>query len=81
MSKAGAYAIKLETPTVGLQTVASSIPRHQAEKDQLKADLQKMGCEGLMMQPWNLKSREMVQEFLHPRSNEWKGTIRRLPEK
>ena len=34
-----------------------------------------------MTQPWRLKSREMVQEFLHPRSNEWEGTIRRLPEK
>ena len=51
------------------------------EKDQLKADLQKMGYEGLMAEPWSLKNREMVQEFLLLRSNEWKGTIRRLLEK
>ena len=81
MSKAGARAVKVEIPTVGLQTVAPSIPRDPVEKDQLKADLQKMGCEGLVTQPWSLKSREMVKEFLHPCLNEWEGMIQRLPEK
>ena len=47
----------------------------------MKADLKKMGCEGFLLQPWTLKSREMVQEFLQPRSNKWEGTIRRLPDK
>ena len=40
-----------------------------------------MGCEGLLKEPWSLKNRDMVQEFLHPRSNEWERTIRRLPKK
>ena len=38
-----------------------------------------MGCEGLMAEPWAVRSEEMVQEFQHPRSNEWEGTIRRDP--
>ena len=50
MSKVGARVVKVETPIVGLQTVAPSIPRDPVEKDQLKEDLQKMGCEGLMTQ-------------------------------
>ena len=41
MSKAGARAVEVETTTVGLQTVAPSIPRDPVEKDQLKADLQR----------------------------------------
>ena len=40
-----------------------------------------MGCEGLLDKPWVLKSREMVQEFLQPRSNQWDNTIRRMSEK
>ena len=27
-----------------------------------------------------MKSEALICEFLHPRSNEWEGTIRRLPE-
>ena len=81
MAKAGSRVVKIETPTMGLQIVAPSIPRDPAEKDQLKADLMKMGCEGLIAQPWTLKNRDMVQEFLRLRSNEWEGSIRRLPEK
>ena len=64
MSKAGTRAVKVETPTVGLQTVAPSIPRDLVKKEQLKKDLQRMGCEGLIAQLWTLKSRKMVQEFL-----------------
>ena len=64
MSKAGTHAVKMEITTIGLQTVAPSIPRDLAEKDQLKEDLKRMGYEGLIVQPWIVKSREMVQEFL-----------------
>ena len=81
MSKARMHAVKMELPSVGLQTVVPSIPRDPAKKEQLKADLKKMGCKGFLLQPWTLKSREMVQEFLQPHSNEWEGTIQRLPEK
>ena len=48
MSKAGARAVKVETPTVGLQTVVPSIPKDPVEKEQLKVDLLKMDCKGLM---------------------------------
>ena len=48
MSKVGARAMKVETPTVGLQTVSPLIPRNLVKLEQLKADLKKMGCEGLI---------------------------------
>ena len=66
---------------VGLQVVAPSIPRDKKEKDQLVEDFKRMGCKGLIAEPWALKSRDMVQEFLQLHSNQWEGTIRRLPEK
>ena len=75
MAKARARIVKVEITTVGLQTVAPAIPRDLVEKDQLKKDLKRMGCEGLIAQPWTLKSRDMVQEFLRPSSNEWERTI------
>ena len=40
-----------------------------------------MGCEGLLAEPWAIKSEEMVQDFQYPHSNEWEGTIRRDPER
>ena len=81
MAKAGARAVKVEITTVGLQTVAPAIPRDPVEKDLLKEDLKHMGYEGLIAQPWTLKNRDMVQEFLRPRSNEWERMIRCVPEK
>ena len=73
--------MKVEVTIVGLQTVAPSIFRDKKEKDQLKEDLKRMGCEGLIAEPWGLKSRNMVHEFLRPHTNQWENTIRRLPEK
>ena len=80
MAKVGVCAVKLEIPSVSLQTVAPSISQDKEEKEQLLQDLTRMGCEGLLKEPWTLKNRAMVQEFLQPRSNQWEGTIRRLPD-
>ena len=81
MAKTRSHAMKVEVTIVGLQTVAPSIPRDKKEKDQLKEDFKRMGCEGLIAEPWGLKNRDMVHEFLQPRTNLWENTIRCLPEK
>ena len=81
MAKAGVCTVKLKVPSVSLQTVAPSIPQDKKEKEQLLQDLTRMGYEGLLKEPWTLKNRAMAQEFLQPRSNQWKGTIRRFPDK
>src|SRR5579875_3729963 len=80
MSKGSGRVVKTEV-TVGLQSVCPRIPKNPEEKEQLREDLKTMGCEGLLDEPWGLKSREMVQEFLQPQSNQWDGTIRRMSEK
>ena len=75
MAKAGTCTVKAEITSVGLQTIAPAIPKDPVEKDQLKEDLKRMECEGLIAQPWTLKNRKMGQEFLRPHSNEWEGMI------
>src|SRR5450759_2676381 len=77
---AGTSSAQAETRTVGLRSVPAVVPSEEEEKQQLAADLTKMGCQGLLAEPWAMKSETLVKEFLSPRSNEWEGTLRRLPE-
>ena len=77
---AKARCIKVELYPVSLKSVAPAIPKNDEEKKMLIEDLTKMGCKGLLLEPWTLKSEAMVQEFQGKHSNEWEGTIRRDPE-
>jgi hypothetical protein len=77
---AGTSATKVELLPVSLKSVYLIIPESDQEKTQLIEDLEKMGCEGLILEPWEVRSKAMVQEFQVPRSNESEGTIRRDPE-
>ena len=76
---AGTSAAKGAYLPVSLKAIVPVIPKSDREKAELIEDLTKMGCEGLMVHPWDLRSEEMVQEFQRPRSNEWENTIRRDP--
>jgi hypothetical protein len=80
MSKAGAGTSKGSLPIVSLRSVKPVVPAGQLEKEQLIADLEVMGCEGLILEPWHVRSEEMVKEFSKKRSNEWLNTIRRDPD-
>ena len=62
MGKTG--AVKVEVPFVSLRSVVPVVSKDEGEKRQLVEDLIRMGCEGLLVQPWGLKSEEMAQEFL-----------------
>ena len=77
---AGTSSVKGESRPVSLRSVPAVVPEDDEEKEQLAEDLTKMGCEGLLAEPWAMKSEALVREFLHPCSNEWEGTLRRLPE-
>ena len=57
-------AVKVEVPSVNLKFVVPIVPKNKEEKRQLVEDLTRMGCEGLLVEPWSLKSEAMVQEFL-----------------
>ena len=76
-----ARTVMVEVPSVNLKSVVPIIPKNKKEKEQLVEDLTRMGCEGLLMEPWTLRSKAMVYEFLQLRSNEWEGTIWQDPER
>ena len=67
---AKAIVVKVEVPSVNLRFVVLVVSKNGEEKWQLVEDLTRMGCEGLLVEPWALKSEEMVQEFLLAHSNE-----------
>ncbi len=71
---AGTSAAKFEYLPVSLKAVVPVIPTDDDESKQLIEDMTKMGCEGLLAEPWAVKSEAMVQEFQHPRSNEWESS-------
>ena len=48
---------------VSLKSIIPIIPVKDEEKLHLVEDVTKMGCEGLILEPWTLKSETMVQEF------------------
>ena len=72
--------VKVELPSVSLKSITPLVPRNVEEKEQLVEDLTRMGCEGLLAEPWTFRSEVMVQEFLQPHSNQWEHTIWRLPK-
>ena len=67
---AGTSSVKVETRPVSLRSVPAIVPTNEEDKQELADDLTKMGCEGLLAEPWTMKSEAIVREFLHPRSNQ-----------
>ena len=57
---AGARTVKVDLHPLSLKSVTLAIPRKNEEKIQPAEDLTKMGCEGLLLEPWVLKSKAMV---------------------
>ena len=67
MEKVG--TIKVEVHHVSLKSIIPVVLKNEKEKELLVKDLTRMGCEGLLLQPWALKSKVMAQEFLQEHSN------------
>ncbi len=67
------------TRAVAFRSIRPAVPQEESERNELAADLLRIGCEGLLNEPWNLRSEEMVREFFVDRTNQWEGTIRRKP--
>ena len=67
---AGTSIVKMEFLPISLKSVIPVILGKDEEKLQLVEDLTKMGCKGLILEPWVLKSESMVQEFQGQCSNE-----------
>ena len=76
-----ARTVKVEVHPMSLKSVIPIVPKDKKEKELLVEDLTRMGCEGLLMEPWALKSKAVAQEYLQALSNEWEGTVQRDPKR
>ena len=64
-----------------MKPVSPAIPKRESELKELIEDLSRMGCEGLLAKPWNLRAEATLREFLFERGNQWIRTMRQDPEK
>ena len=66
---------------ISLQNVTPNIPENPIHLEELKQDLARMRCEGLLERPWALKREQLVREMVQP---EWPdifhGTIQDRPQ-
>ena len=71
-----------DTPIL-MKPLVLAIPTDDEELRELGEDLRKMGCEGLLGQPWNVQEDNVLREFKFAQgnqTNQWIGTKRRDPE-
>ena len=62
---------------ISLRNVTPSIPENPIHLEELKQDLARMRCEGLLDRPWTLKREQLVRELLLPeRPNMFDTTVR-----
>ena len=61
MGKAG--TIKVEVHPMSLKSVTPIVPKDKKE-ELLVEDVTRMGCKGLLVESWALKSEAIVQDFL-----------------
>ena len=52
--------MKLEVHPVSLKSIIPAVPWDEKKEEMLVEDLTKMGCEGLLLEPWSLKSKAMA---------------------
>jgi hypothetical protein len=67
---------ELELVPVPLKNVTPTIPKKEYEMKELVEDLTRMGCEGLLAKPWNLRNEAVLREFLFKKGYQWERTMR-----
>ena len=66
---------------ISLRNVTPSIPENPIHLENLKQDLARMRCEGLLDRPWTLKREQLVREMLLlERPNMFDTTVRDRPQ-
>ena len=53
-----------EQVLIPVKNVSRAIPKRESELKKLIEDLSRMGCEGLLAKPWNLRAEATLREFL-----------------
>ena len=67
-----------ELPT--LRKVIPQLPAEEEDIEQLREDLRRMGCAGLLSVPWGFREEAMVSELIGEPPNQYHNTARAHPE-
>jgi hypothetical protein len=70
-----------EQMPIPLKNVSPAVPKDESKLEELIEDLRRMGCDGLLGKPWNLRSESTLREFKYERGNQWIQTFRQDPER
>jgi hypothetical protein len=60
-----------EQVPIPLKNVSPAVPKNDFELKELVEELRRMGCDGLLRKPWNLRSEATLREFRYERGNQW----------
>jgi hypothetical protein len=66
-----------EAIPIPMKPLVPAIPKDDEELQELGEDLRRMGCEGLLGQPWNVQEDLVLREFKFDRGNQWLNTKKR----
>ena len=69
------------TMPITLRTSLPAIPTDDQEKAWLVEDLTKMGCEGLINRPWELRNETIVRELVEGVTEAEPSAIRGVPDR
>jgi hypothetical protein len=79
MPRAREEDMREDTP-ISMKPLVHAILTNDVELRELREDLRRMGCNGLLGQPWNVQEDRVLREFKFERGNQWMNTKRRDPE-
>jgi hypothetical protein len=65
---------------IPLKNVIPTIPKKEFEMKELVEDLTRMGCEGMLAKPWNVRNEAVFRGFLFTRGSQWERMMRQDPE-
>jgi hypothetical protein len=69
-----------EAIPIPMKLLVPAFPTDDEELRELGEDLRRMGCDGLLAQPWNVQEDRVLKEFKFARGNQWLNTKKRKPE-
>ena len=66
---------------ISLKALVPVVPKIPTVRRELKEDLERIGCAGLLNKPWNVKDKELVRELVEGAPNQFDHTVQCKSEK
>ena len=66
---------KTSKPLPVMRKVLPEIPTDEDQLEQLRRNLERMGCAGLLDVPWAVREEGLIRDIIRPVSNMWDNTL------